>query len=317
MKKIPKEVENKIIELYKDGESIKSISIILNQMVKPTTVYNILKRNQINTRNNGGIYNLNIEQIKEMYFSQNMSIDTISNTLDVDKKTIYTYFHKNNVDLKLQTEYKNPNLNHNFFQTIDNEVKSYFIGFILADGCVTHRSDCNSHSLQISINSKDAYILEKLNEHIGSSNILSYNKNKNLTKFAIHSHKICSDLKKYGIVPKKTLIAKLPNNIDEHLMCHLIRGLIDGDGWISKRLNGTYNISLCGTEELVTQVRNYLTSKLGLYNVKVCVSNTKFENPAYFISYCSKKDVTKLTQYLYKDATIYLTRKYDKVKELL
>ena len=58
--------------------------------------------------------------------------------------------------------------------------------------------------------------------------------------------------------------------IKNDLMSHLIRGIIDGDGWITKR----GQIGLCGNYQLVSQVKDYLVDTLNVYNVKIIQCKT-------------------------------------------
>lgn len=62
------------------------------------------------------------------------------------------------------------------------------------------------------------------------------------------------DLSKFGVVPRKTSTTFLPE-IKESLMPHLIRGLIDGDGWITETHTANNKshlvIGFCGSEKCV------------------------------------------------------------------
>lgn len=73
------------------------------------------------------------------------------------------------------------------------------------------------------------------------------------------------DLEKYGIVPQKTYSVEMPQ-LDEIMMPHLIRGMIDGDGWISYK---SHQLGFCGNEKTVTQLKEYLVKLLKVYDVKV------------------------------------------------
>ena len=52
-------------------------------------------------------------------------------------------------------------------------------------------------------------------------------------RLTVNSYTLCQDLEKYGIVPRKSLILKFPNNISDEMLPHIIRGYFDGDGSIS------------------------------------------------------------------------------------
>ena len=53
---------------------------------------------------------------------------------------------------------------------------------------------------------------------------------------------MCTDLMKLDVVPRKSLIAEMPN-INKSLVRHFIRGYFDGDGNISYTVNGHISLS--------------------------------------------------------------------------
>ena len=130
---------------------------------------------------------------------------------------------------------------------------------------------------------------------------------------------MAQDLAKYGIVPKKTNKTYLPI-LDDTVMPHLIRGILDGDGSIraiqtDKNNRFAHNISFCGTHQLMEDISNYC-KKLDLTIIpKVYdyadkqLSEIKIQNV---------QDIYTFGEWIYKDATIYLKRKkeiYDCFKE--
>lgn len=52
--------------------------------------------------------------------------------------------------------------NENYFEKIDTEDKAYFLGFIMADGCILK----NRNTLKIIIHKKDKHILEDFSKCI-------------------------------------------------------------------------------------------------------------------------------------------------------
>ena len=93
--------------------------------------------------------------------------------------------------------------------------------------------------------------------------------------------------------------------IQENMMPHLIRGMIDGDGWISAP---SHQLGFCGNEKTVTQLKNYLVETLNVYNVKVIQSGINL----WQVDWASIKDIIKIGNYIYQDKNdCYLKRKYD------
>lgn len=88
-------------------------------------------------------------------------------------------------------------------------------------------------------------------------------------------------------------------------MSHLIRGLIDGDGWISYK---AHSIGFCGNYTLVSQVRSFLIYTLNVYPVAIIHS----EPNLYQISWAGKQDVNTICNYIYMNKNdCYLERKFN------
>ena len=140
----------------------------------------------------------------------------------------------------------------------------------------------------------------------------SYNNTKSsAVELAICSKKIVEDLAKLGIGPKKSHTVKFPA-VREDLKSHLIRGIWDGDGSVlyrkahvtSKREHP--EVQLCGNINITNTVKNILIDKLGIRDVKLHPVSS------IFLFRYSSSSAVKITNYLYKDCTIYLDRKYEK-----
>ena len=176
-------------------------------------------------------------------------------------------------------------------------------------------------TVRLSISKSDEYILEEFKTIIKSNNKITHdNRGNGMSSFAIESEIIVSDLERYGVVPRKTFKCFLPK-IKKEFMPHLIRGCIDGDGWITRYIQHRekrndrecISIGFCGVGILVEQLKEFLVKELDVYNVKI----HKSKDGVLQCIWASRKDVQKIANYIYKDANYYLTRKYEKIKDLL
>lgn len=121
MKKTSLELEQKVIQSYLEGNSCKTIG---NQLgLNSVTIFNILKRNNIQTRTNGGIYKLPVDDIIKDY-KNGIRIQDISIKYNVNPKTIYNYLESANEDRNYI--YINKSLKRDYFSTIDSYDKAYF-----------------------------------------------------------------------------------------------------------------------------------------------------------------------------------------------
>lgn len=62
-------------------------------------------------------------------------------------------------------------LNENFFQEINTEEKAYWLGFLMADGCILDQPQ-RSKRLTVALKEKDINILHKLNKSLERKKII-------------------------------------------------------------------------------------------------------------------------------------------------
>lgn len=196
-------------------------------------------------------------------------------------------------------------LKYDFFSDW-TEKSAYIFGFILADGYIHKGADQNV--LQIEVASHDQDILYKIAQALDFKGKL-YIRPKSI-KFQTHNIKIIDDLHSKGIpLFDKSHTAKWPDNIPDDMVRHVIRGLVDGDGWSRIDSDGSYNFGICGTYELVSAVKDHL-----YYDC----SNNKIrqQGPGCYRFNIKGEKGIKLAQWLYEDSTIYLDRKFNIYKEV-
>lgn len=298
MQKISFELENKIIEIYNSGKSMKQIGNDFH--ISNTTVFNVLKRNNIKTRTKGGIYKINDTNVIELYKAGNSSSD-IAKKYNVTHNTIINILEKNNI--KRDNIYHNINLISDYFHKIDSYDKAYFLGFLITDGSVF------GNLVKLEIFEEDKYILETFANKTNNSNIIYKNKSRPHCAFCVKRKEWVDDLKQYGVIPNKTFKTFLPN-LSHEMMPHLIRGLIDGDGWITYK---SHAIGFCGNYDLVLQLRDFLVNELNVYNVSI----VKHIN-IYQVSWANKKDIIKICNYIYQDKQdCYLIRKFKNFQNII
>lgn len=215
--------------------------------------------------------------------------------------------------------------NENYFDNIDNEHKAYWLGFLMADGYILSKrpprkgKNHESQSFGFSIGLKDKELAEKFKEDLEATNPINVYQSKNggykkdtiAVRILLTSQHAVDSLKKWGVVENKTFIVKMPDIKDE-LVPAFIRGYSDGDGSVVIRKNGKFSWSLVGTKELLGSILEFL----GKENLKLGQKKTEAGKNNYQVNIFGNRQVEELLDYIYKDATIYLTRKYEKYKEM-
>lgn len=217
--------------------------------------------------------------------------------------------HHKAIKLKLYKGNRIYSLDEDYFNTIDNQEKAYWYGFLWADGCVQERKQKNHiwHILTIALAIKDIEILQKFADCIKTDKPIFHDDKKCIID--ICSDKIFIALNKLNIVPRKTYKDLIPN-ISENFTKHFIRGILDGDGYISA--NPRCRLEIAGNKAACEWINNVIynnTQELG----HIYPTHSKY---CYRYVIENRLKTLKILDWLYSDALIYLERKYTRYKNL-
>lgn len=232
----------------------------------------------------------------------------------LDEYSIETFHHSNQFG-----EY----FDLDCFSSIQTEADAYWLGVMYSDGWI--RSDRNC----IGFGSTDKCFVESFIEYTGTKNSLQVKESgKDVGRILPDGHEIQSsktfysvefsskttkaNLIKLGCFPKKSLILGCPSEeqVPSKLLWHFLRGYIDGDGWIRYNLEThRYQVGLMGTQKFLEEITQRLSinhyGKIRKTDSKICE-----------FSIYKRKLVEEVLQNIYKDATIYLPRKYEKCSSI-
>lgn len=317
---LSKDQKVEICELYKTGDyTHKQLAIKFN--IAPSSICNHLKRrgfmgNRIITDN---IKN----SIVETYRTFDLTYKEIAKKYNIRPNTVRYILKDNGIKLDTFTEAMRKSrkytINENYFDQIDTEEKAYFLGFLYADGYNSEERGC----IKLSLKYTDKYILEKFNKLIESNRPLQliksktskYSNGKQYTQkdqycLNISNRHISKKLAELGCTQGKTFNIIFPEWLEKDLQKHFIRGYFDGDGSVWRNKNQT-NFEIIGTENFISSIRSILMSELKFSMTKLHKRKGKGDdyNIVWFRSGGNKKAL-KLKEFLYKDSSIYLDRKY-------
>jgi hypothetical protein len=255
-------------------------------------------------------FNLSKQELHTLY-SEFGSFDAVAKHINVGATTVKKYIYRYGIPLIYHRKYS---VNDLFFDSL-NEKSMYWLGFLAADGSIEE----NRISLAISTNDIGHLFTYKQDIDTGAP-ILTHNKyNKNTKKYysissvRVSSQPMVNALATYNIVNNKSYTFNVTDALKKHeLFHHFLRGLIDGDGGIYKQISGSA-ITLYGTVGMIQNIFHFIQSEL---NIKTGYVNNDTNTHSYFI-FSDLKSNKQIINYLYRDATVYLHRKYLKAQEIL
>lgn len=252
-------------------------------------------------------------EIIQLYQS-GMSTVKIGKQFNVGHKKIASVLEENGIP-RTGVSRRKYKINENYFDKIDSPNKAYILGFLFADG----HNEIKKATVSISLQEEDKEILELMRQEIGSEKPLEYldysNKNdfdyhyKNQYRLMFFNKHICDTLNDIGMLSNKSLSLTFPD-IHASLYQHFIRGYFDGDGSVCFSKNGNCIVTITSTESFCNSVKEILFEQLGIYTGIYNASNNNGITKVASIS--GKNQVQKFGEYIYKDADMFLSRKYNK-----
>lgn len=257
-------------------------------------------------------YENNKDEILSLYYSGERMLD-ICDKLQCNKSMIYRKFNEWNVERRelvyLPERYNATyNINTHYFDIIDCEHKAYWLGLLTSDGFV------NDKEISICLKKDDIELIEKFRNDLSSEHPIKTNKDGNPV-FTVCCRGLCKALKSYGLHNRKSWnldINSIINKIPSEYENHFLRGLFDGDGsiryynyqYLSKP---QYHFGYTGLQN----VCEYIQNKFGIKRKLIHEGNV-----TYTLVTRNQDKIMEIFNYLYKDATIYLSRKHKTFKEI-
>lgn len=308
--------EKELLRLY--GETVMTLEEISKKVgISRNSAATILQKYDVVRKSK------RIEVAKELYSTKQYSLSQLAVKIGMTRRTLTKYL-KEDTAIEIFDPLKLYEYNEGYFKCIDSDEKAYWIGFICADGCIVEGK--TQLALEIGLQERDREHLVKflraldfkendIDKKIRVKNTRLKGKTYKSCSIAIYSTKMCQDLIKLGVITRKSLVMKFPTKISKQLIPAFLRGYIDGDGGynIRYRSDGSKSVRLyiTATEEFLNGFYNFYkgrvaaTKLLGKKGTNVLQLEKAGGEAEYII-----KDI-------YRDATVYLDRKYEKIRYIL
>lgn len=254
-----------------------------------------------------------IDKIAIEMFTNGVSLTKISKELKVCRGDLAIRL-KNKYNIKTNPGGRKYHCNDDVFQDIKSEEQAYWLGFLMADGCIRNKQNIveillaekdKGHLDKFRLFTKSDYNIFKKNTKLNGNNFVSY-------RTYVVSKKMLNDLSKYGCIENKTYkLDTIPFFNDYNLDRSFIRGYFDGDGFVSinkdssrllkvgftsysnKTLLKIYEIASKYIGDLTITMHKRRKDSLGNYNMCFNVESSK-----------------KILFFMYDNSSVYLDRKY-------
>ncbi len=247
------------------------------------------------------------EYLNSQHNIEPLSLTVLSKKYHIKRETLSKYIKLLGGTIINRTNAKS--FDNTVFDYIDTEEKSYWLGFLYADGCVTV-----NNSVELGLIKSDFSHLVKYRKFLKLKSNTSIKINENLCRVRVSNYNLALQLKNKGCVSRKSLILTFPNkNVfeNENLIRHFIRGYVDGDGCLRfyKNKKGVYvcDLEITGTKMFLNELKTYLNVPGGF--IRNC-SYREHSTTVHKLSYrCTGARI--VARLLYQNSKIYLDRKYE------
>lgn len=261
----------------------------------------MLKANPARTKE----YLKKYERAKELYLKHNFSLTKAAGEVGIDRRSLSNSLKEEGYEII--NKQNMTKFDDTVFDKIDTEEKAYWLGFLYADGSISS----NRNEVELSLKSSDIEHLEKFKSFLNFSIDKHIFQDSIRCRLHITNKHLKESLINLGCTPRKSLTITFPSEdkVPQNLQKDFIRGYIDGDGSIM--INTRHNagrLNILGTADML----NGIVNSMNWRQTKIRKKDTE---KVYTIEW-SGFYVTDYLDQIYKDATIYLDRKYQKYLEI-
>lgn len=306
-----------MIELYRSGCTCREIGDKYG--VSYSRVNQIMRANNIE-RTDTKIKKCQYADVVQMY-NDGYTSRQIAQKYNCCQGVVSKILRRCGAEMRTSSQYNRKYyFNDHYFDNIDTHNKAYILGFLYADGC-NHSS---RRTVSLKLQERDKEILERINKEIENEKPLVFvdlkqqnNNWQNAYEITLCSRYLSDVLADKGVVPRKSLVITYPEWLDRDLFPDFIRGYIDGDGCISKDIHHT-GVYITGTQSFCESLGKIFEDTLGITSYHINIPSRAKENDTTtrVIQINGLSDVKKLLDWIYKDAELYLQRKYDIYKSI-
>ena len=322
-KKLPRTLLDNIpdiIERYNNGESCRDLG--KEYGVCTVTLWNVLQREGVETRSNKKLTKTQKQQLVELYQDGKNTYE-IGEQLDVHSCTVQRWLDKLSIEKRTLSEaLRTYSIDETYFDEIDTEDKAYFLGWMYSDGCNStyDNKGKNRYNIVVQLQKRDREILDAFLSYMKSTAPLAYvapreENEQGYYRMSIYNKRMSQMLEKHGVTANKTFNVTYPTWLSEELQHHFVRGVFDGDGSISTQYYDNdklkkSSVSILGTNDLCNSIQQMLLSEINIASRITDTNRTDKRIRTLWITVHS--EVIGFSDWLYKDATIWLSRKREK-----
>lgn len=220
----------------------------------------------------------------------------------IDKVKKYGYTVRSNIEEKMKNK-----LHRDFsLEKIDNLFKAYYLGLLVTDGYVVNNA--------VGLDLVDKDVIEFISHVVKKPYSTYVQKEPNQTKYRIRidNPQLVYELKRYGVEERKSkTIGNLSLYEDEYkYLPYIIRGIIDGDGWIRK--DGKEFFICSASQTFIQCLKTIMEERLYMRDLNI-IKKTEMNQSITYVLRTSLIRNINILKYIVYDIPYGMQRKYNLV----
>lgn len=208
--------------------------------------------------------------------------------------------------------------NEKYFDSIDSQEKAYWLGFIVADGCVIWDEQGGNYSLSIGLQGGDIEHLRTLERDLEGTREMReprVDPRNGTVRLVWYSKYMAQSLINLGVTPRKSANETVPA-FPTNLARHFWRGVFDGDGCLAVQIKATsklpeYRFSLAGSVAILEAFQTWAQAKVGMRPQKISfAANSQGVSKTSVFYVSGNRQIAAILNLLYENSTRKLQRKH-------
>jgi len=195
------------------------------------------------------------------------------------------------------------------FDKTSGQAAPYWIGMLMADGCVNR----NGTGWTIGLGLKDRDHVERFRDFLGATNKIEHYQGPlgEWWRVRVTNTRLAEALAVHGVLPRKSATAQAGDAVRYNP--HFWRGVVDGDGTVARRQDGYYRLRLVGSRPLLQQFDAFAS----IVTRQPSQVRPKAGSTALYEWGKTGRDAERVIRFLYEGAAVALPRKWDMAREVI
>lgn len=302
-KPTPEDQAAAVVAMYVGGSNGREIAEAL--LIPQNTVYGIVERSGVARRTKSKAQWLRLPQETEaaikLAYDSGEKPSVIAEGHRVAESTVRRVVRRLGGLTRSRSEAnRRYDCDHHYFDAIDTEAKAYWLGFLMADGCVT------SGYVKLGLARKDSDHVGAFTAAVRAGNpVRLVGQGKfSRAEVAIRSDDMVAGLARLGVVPRKSMTAE-PPGLPEALVRHFWRGAFDGDGCIHhNEARRVWSASFVGSRAMVEAFASFARAVSG------STARAAPRGNVWCFQLGGRGTITRTLAALYDNASVFLHRKH-------